>query len=99
MTVSNSLKIKRNLNALVEFSKVVNSSLDLKFILNNVLLTCMGKFFATKGAIAINDNDVLKLMISKGVKENFEENFPIITVKDVIDEAGNFNNIDRKSVV
>ena len=93
MTVSNSLKIKRNLNALVEFSKVVNSSLDLKFILNNVLLTCMGKFFATKGAIAINDNDVLKLMISKGVKENFEENFPIITVKDVIDEAGNFNNI------
>lgn len=93
MTVSNGLKIKRNLNALVEFSKIVNSSLDLKFILNNVLLTCMGKFFATKGAIAINDNDVLKPMISKGVKEDFEENFPIITVKDVIDETGNFIKI------
>ena len=93
MTVSDGLKIKRNLNALVEFSKIVNSSLDLKFILNNVLLTCMGKFFATKGAIAINDNSILKLMVAKGVPGDFEENFPLISIKDVIDETGNFKNI------
>ena len=41
------VKIKRNLTALVEFSRIINSSLDLQFILNNILLTCMGKFFAT----------------------------------------------------
>ncbi|HED08856.1 MAG TPA: hypothetical protein ENI57_12110 [Ignavibacteria bacterium] len=93
MTASDSLKIKRNLNALVEFSKAVNSSLDLKFILNNVLLTCMGKFFATKGAIAINEKGVLKIILSKGVSEYFEENFPIITIKDVIDETGKFKKI------
>ena len=93
MTVADGLKIKRNLNALVEFSKTINSSLDLKFILNNVLLTCMGKFFATKGAIAINEKGVLKIMISKGVSTDFEENFPVITVNDVIDESGKFKNI------
>lgn len=93
MTVADGLKIKRNLNALVEFSKTINSSLDLKFILNNVLLTCMGKFFATKGAIAIIEKGVLKIMISKGVFTDFEENFPVITVKDVIDESGKFKNI------
>lgn len=93
MTVADGLKIKRNLNALVEFSKTINSSLDLKFILNNVLLTCMGKFFATKGAIAIIEKGVLKIMISKGVSTDFEENFSVITVNDVIDESGKFKNI------
>ncbi|MCH8325666.1 MAG: SpoIIE family protein phosphatase [Bacteroidetes bacterium] len=93
MIVTDSLKIKRNLNALVEFSKAINSSLDLKFILNNVLLTCMGKFLATKGAIAINEKGVIKLMISKGVSADFEENFPVITVKDVINESGKLKSI------
>ena len=93
MTAADSLKIKRNLNALVEFSKAVNSSLDLKFILNNVLLTCMGKFFATKGAITVNEKGILKIMISKGVSADFEENFPIITIKDVIDETGKLEKI------
>lgn len=93
MTATDGLKIKRNLNALVEFSKAVNSSLELKFILNNILLTCMGKFFATKGAIAINENGKFKIMVTKGVAKDFEENFPILTLKDVIDENGKINNI------
>jgi len=93
MTTSDSLKIKRNLNALVEFSKAVNSSLDLEFILNNVLLTCMGKFFATKGAIAVNEKGKLKLMVTKGVNSDYAENFPILTMKDVIDESGKFINL------
>lgn len=41
MPDNDSLKVKRNLTALVEFSRVINSSLDLSFILNNVLLTCL----------------------------------------------------------
>ncbi len=93
MTSSDGLRIKRNLNALVEFSKVVNSSLDLKFILNNILLTCMGKFFATKGAIAINKDGLLKIMISKGMPDGFEEKFPTITIKDAINKTGQLNKI------
>ncbi|PIW69742.1 MAG: hypothetical protein COW08_05555 [Ignavibacteriales bacterium CG12_big_fil_rev_8_21_14_0_65_30_8] len=93
MTATDGLKIKRNLNALVEFSKAVNSSLELKFILNNVLLTCMGKFFATKGAIAINEKGKFKIMVTKGVAKDFEDNFPILTLKDVIDENGTIKNI------
>ena len=46
--ITNNLKVKRNLTALVEFSRVINSSLDLNFILNNVLLTCLGKFLSYK---------------------------------------------------
>ena len=49
MNDSEDLKARRNLKALVELSRVVNSSLDLDFILNNLLLTCFGKFLATKG--------------------------------------------------
>jgi len=93
MTLKDGLKIKRNLSALVEFSKVINSSLDLTFILNNVLLSCMGKFFATKGVIAINEDSTLKIKVAKGVSADFEENFPIISINDVIDESGHFKNI------
>lgn len=35
--------------ALFEFSKVINSSVDLKFILSHILLTLMGKLLSTKG--------------------------------------------------
>ena len=61
MLESDNLKLKRNLTALVEFSRIINSSLDLEFILNNILLTCMGKFLATKGIIALNENKKLKI--------------------------------------
>ncbi len=70
------LKIKRNLTALVEFSRIINSSQDLEFILNNILFTCMGKFFVTKGLIAIKYGDNLKLKSSKGISENIISNFP-----------------------
>jgi phosphoserine phosphatase RsbU/P len=39
--------------ALFEFSKVINSSLDLQFILNHILLTLMGKLLSTKGMILL----------------------------------------------
>jgi phosphoserine phosphatase RsbU/P len=39
--------------ALFEFSKVINSSLDLKFILSHILLTIMGKILSTKGMVLL----------------------------------------------
>ncbi len=39
--------------ALFEFSKVINSSLDLRFILSHILLTIMGKILSTKGMVLL----------------------------------------------
>src|SRR5437867_9697114 len=36
-----------------EFSNVINSSLDLKFILSHILLTIMGKILSTKGMVVL----------------------------------------------
>jgi sigma-B regulation protein RsbU (phosphoserine phosphatase) len=78
MPDNESLKVKRNLTALVEFSRVINSSLDLNFILNNVLLTCLGKFLATKGFVALNINGKLQIKSYKGLSENSILQFPDI---------------------
>lgn len=78
MVEAEDIKLKRNLTALVEFSRIINSNLDLSFILNNILLTCMGKFFATKGLIALKFNGKLKLISSKGIPEEFLKNYPEI---------------------
>jgi len=42
-----------DLNALFEFSAIINSSLELKFILDHLLLTLMGKLLATRGMIVL----------------------------------------------
>ena len=78
MNDTEDLKVKRNLTALVEFSRIINSSRDLGFILNNILFTCMGKFFVTKGLIAIKYGDYLELKSSKGISENIISNFPLL---------------------
>jgi sigma-B regulation protein RsbU (phosphoserine phosphatase) len=71
-------KIKRNLSALIDFSRVINSSIDLEFILNNVLLTCLGKFLATRGLIAVKEKGRLVLKISKGLSAEDESAFPYL---------------------
>ena len=76
---TDNIKLKRNLTALVEFSRIINSSLDLEFILNNILLTCMGKFLATKGLVAIKTNGVLDVKTSKGLSKAIIENYPVIS--------------------
>ena len=77
-------KLKRNLTALVEFSRVVNSSLDLEFTLNNLLLTCLGKFFTTKGCIILSVQNEMKLLSSKGLSEEIISSFPSLShVEDV----------------
>ncbi len=78
MNESENKKVKRNLTALVEFSRILNSSLDMGFILNNVLLTCMGKFLSTKGMIALNQRGRLVFKAGKGISEDKLKSFPEI---------------------
>lgn len=73
----------RNFSALVDFSNLINSSLDINFTLNNLLLTCLGKFHTTKGLIAlINDENVFTVMSSKGISKETIDSFPIISSLD-----------------
>ncbi len=81
MNDSEDLKAKRNLKALVELSRVINSSLDLDFILNNLLLTCLGKFLATKGFIALNTDGSIKPKAQKGITDEQIADFPEIKEK------------------
>ena len=76
MSDSSNFKLKRNLTALVEFSSIINSSIDLNFILNNVMLTCLGKFLATRGLIALSENGKIVLKHSKGMSESVLKLFP-----------------------
>lgn len=68
---------KRNLSALVDFSNFINSSLDLKFILSNLLLTCFGKFHTTKGLVAlVDERGLLKVKAFKGFTQAAADEFP-----------------------
>jgi len=84
MNDSEDLKARRNLKALVELSRIINSSLDLEFILNNLLLTCLGKFLTTKGFIALNTNGLLQPRAKKGIAEEQFAHFPEIKNRDEI---------------
>jgi phosphoserine phosphatase RsbU/P len=73
----------RNFSALVDFSNLINSTLDLNFTLNNILLTCFGKFHSTKGLIAlINEENAFEVIISKGISRQVLDEFPRITKFD-----------------
>jgi len=79
MAELDSIKIKRNLTALVEFSRIINSSFDLDFILNNTLLTCLGKFLATRGIIALKEKNEMVIKVSKGIPQYVISEFPNYT--------------------
>ncbi len=65
--------VLRNLSALVDFSNLINSSLDLDFILNNLLLTCLGKFHTSRGAVLLTDkNGNFNVSAIKGITKNNE---------------------------
>lgn len=76
MLEAKNLKLKRNLTALVDFSRIINSSIDLDFITNNVLLTCLGKFLATRGLIALKEGNKIILKGSKGLPSELIKGFP-----------------------
>ena len=77
----------RNLSALVDFSNLINSSIDTKFILNNLLLTCFGKFHTTRGLFATNVNGKLKFILSKGINEIPSSDFPQIDSNNYKDSS------------
>lgn len=82
----------RNFSALVDFSNLINSSLDLNFTLNNLLLTCLGKFHTTKGLIALlNDENKFVVKASKGIIQEILDSFPEISFSDY-DTNENFSN-------
>ncbi|VAX21691.1 Serine phosphatase RsbU, regulator of sigma subunit [hydrothermal vent metagenome] len=65
--------VLRNLSALVDFSNLINSSLDIEFILNNLLLTCFGKFHTSRGAVYLADKSgTLRLSAEKGIKKTHD---------------------------
>ncbi len=73
----------RNFSALVDFSNLINSSLDINFTLNNILLTCFGKFHTTKGLIALLNNDrIFEVHASKGFNAQTLQTFPRLCADD-----------------
>lgn len=90
--------VLRNFSALVDFSNLINSTLDLNFTLNNILLTCFGKFHTTKGIIALfNDDNKLEVKVSKGIPDKLIEKFPDLNIlnfdaSDTLSEFIRLNN-------
>ncbi|MEO6695824.1 MAG: PP2C family protein-serine/threonine phosphatase [Ignavibacteria bacterium] len=92
------------LNSLIEFSQLISSKLDLKYILNNILLSIMGKMLISKGIILLkannNDENVYSIEAGKGIDVKFintliEVNFPklpVFTLSDVEDKNIFINN-------
>ncbi|KAF0151832.1 MAG: protein serine/threonine phosphatase [Ignavibacteria bacterium] len=73
----------RNYSALVDFSNLINSSLDINFTLNNILLTCFGKFHTTKGLIALLNNErIFEVQAYKGFSEQVLLSFPLLKADD-----------------
>ena len=82
----------RNLSALVDFGNLINSSLDINFIFNNLLLTCFGKFHTSRGAICLVDkNGFLQLSAAKGLKESQIKNFLQVNIETYYKDE-TFNN-------
>lgn len=78
----------RNLSALVDFGNLINSSLDLDFALNNLLLTCLGKFHATRGLVILkNDDGTFDVKAVKGIKQDKSFIFPVIDIDNIENDA------------
>ena len=61
-----------DITPLFEFSNVVNSSLDLKFILGTVLLTLMGKLLLSRSVVLIKMKEKhFRIENSKGIPVEF----------------------------
>ncbi len=84
------------LNSLIEFSQLINSNLELEFILGNILLSIMGRMLITKGMVLIKTNsdktkDCFKISSAKGItgteiNENIECAFPgepVFKIEDI----------------
>lgn len=79
MHLQNKNSALKNLSALVDFSSLINSSLDLNFTLNNVLFTCFAKLQVTKGIVLFVENNKLNIKSSKGFVNHQLDDFPDIS--------------------
>ena len=63
------------LNALIEFAQLISSKLDLKYILNNILLSNMGKMLISKGMILLksddNNENIYSIAAAKGIDQKY----------------------------
>lgn len=86
------------LNSLIEFSQLISSKLDLKYILNNILLSIMGKMLISKGVILLRNDDAeneYSIETGKGIDAGLinspvKVNFPKMSVFE-------FGDIGEKS--
>ncbi len=83
---------QRTLSALVDFSNLINSSLDINFILNNLLFTCLTKFHTSRGIITfVNPNGQLYVKSGKGIDEKILLKYPEVY-------ENNYNNSKELSL-
>ncbi|MGH1362935.1 MAG: GAF domain-containing SpoIIE family protein phosphatase [Calditrichia bacterium] len=58
------------LSSLFEISQLLNESLDLKRVLNNILFIPMGRMMIARGAIVLNRDGNYKTVMAKGLSED-----------------------------
>ena len=93
MNLSDQNAALRNFSAFVDFSNLINSSLDVGFTLNNILLTLFGKLLTSRGIIAMKGNDgKLTPKLVKGISEEKMKDFPAeeLTGEDLPESIKNF---------
>jgi sigma-B regulation protein RsbU (phosphoserine phosphatase) len=61
------------LSSLFEISQILNSSLDIKNVLNNILLIPMGRLLIAKGIIFLKDQEKFLPRLFKGLKSSITE--------------------------
>lgn len=101
MLQTNNTTALGNFSAIVDFSNLIASSLDVNFTLNNVLLTCLGKFHTTRGIVAlVNDEKIFEVKASKGFTKELIVLFPRINVEnyDSDESLAEFMSTNKLSV-
>ncbi len=91
--VGETAKLQRNLTALVEFSRIVNSSHDIDFTLNNLLFSLMGKFLTGKGVVALETNGFFVVAAHKGFVANELSNFPALPFEENLEDSERLNSL------
>jgi sigma-B regulation protein RsbU (phosphoserine phosphatase) len=97
MDISNPVHKQLELNSLIEFSQLISSKLDLKYILNNILLSIMGKMLISKGMVILTisgkDENFFKIEAAKGIDSKYIDTeiyinfpkYPVFTHEDIAD--------------
>ncbi|HRT99673.1 MAG TPA: GAF domain-containing protein, partial [Ignavibacteriales bacterium] len=83
-----------NLSSIIDFSNTINKTLDYKFILDNLLLTCLARFKTSKGIVVLlEEQNNLKIVSYKGIRKSdidkIRENIDNSVILDIL--IKNFN--------